>query len=123
MSNDEKKYTEKDLILAKRMACDTLAREITVKQHVKAATVTNTPYSGSLSDTEITRLRDILFPRPRITRPRVMTSSGGVAYRVADGRLQVQQPSGHWEPRYNESFNGMVRDLFANPTETVEDDA
>jgi hypothetical protein len=65
------------------------------------------------------------YPLPTVTRPRVFMDSDGDQYRVVDGTLQTRRNgSDEWvigriaiiaEDRHE------IDDLFAHPTETVED--
>ena len=118
--NSEKKYTEKDLILAKREGYVRGARQFDMRGN------TDWTYNASAKG---------VFQLPKITRPRVVRTKDyindrtyEVQWRVRDGVLEAQENiCGEW--RKGLSFQvtpARVRvwsDLLANPTETVEDDA
>lgn len=68
-----------------------------------------------------------LYPFPKITRPRVV-KIGDWTYRIYEGALQTQR-FGDWmgnagvTPIKCAEDAYAFADLFANPTETVEDDS
>jgi hypothetical protein len=70
------------------------------------------------------------YPLPMVTRPRVVTDSFAIAWRLADGALEFRlSQSAPWRvtPHYGPMGVTVERirlwaDLLANPTEQVEDE-
>lgn len=122
----EKKYTERDLVMAKREGWDECAYQMTV--------------CGQGSK-ESDAMRDATFPLPKVVRPRVVedpTSIPGARFwRVCDGKLQTRKGRGldtEWYDQQNaHAFHDrdfpyptrerlqLWSDLLANPTEEVEE--
>ncbi len=123
MSDNEKRYTERDLILAKRKGWDECAYRLSM--------------AGAGSE-ESEREKDRAFPLPKTTRPRVVKDPEGDGYWMvfkgeigwtafarghADGILLWE---GH-DMRRAELFRltparvAIWSDLLANPTEEVDD--
>ena len=109
----EKKYTERDLVLAKR---EGYARHcVAVCGNTKNAT----------------ELAARTYPLPRVTRPRVWVDpNGDTRFQVVDGVLFGKdfEEDEEWLPVDSYAFNVTPErvvawaDLFANPTEEVDDD-
>jgi hypothetical protein len=103
---DEKRYTERDLVMAKREG-----------------------YTRNCSNSHCalcaTRAKE-LFPLPKITRPRRLKDSTGTRWRFNEGRLECFDNSIWTEgPFYTMATPERIRiwyDLLENPTEEVEDD-
>ena len=76
---------------------------------------------------EILGYLDRVHPLPRIERPRVLTDSAGVAWRVFDGIVQARITHHLWSHQLGllaiaSERAAIFASLFASPTETVEDD-
>jgi hypothetical protein len=110
MTDDEKKYTERDLILAKREVWEDTWRLAWAAS------------GRSLTRPETAVMR---YPFPKKTRPRVVTVED-TEWRVFGGHLQVRYGAhGGWYgpvPRVTQARVAVWTDLFAHPTEEVEDD-
>ena len=106
--SDEKKYTERDLILAKREGymrhCEKFCARIN-KEDANVSAV-------------------VEYPLPKVTRPRVVRRADGCELRLSGTELQYRRPGNEWY-----TYNGMyidennrsaLLDLLANPTEEVD---
>lgn len=125
---DEKRYTERDLICAKREAFERGA-EMVFRQFAIHADVTH--WRGT------TALAAEAYPLPKITRPRVVMDphDSMIAYRLVGGNFEYCVGSGPWkgmdaidEQWSRENYVSPKRvalwaALLANPTEEVDDDA
>lgn len=103
----ERKYTERDLVLAKR-------------QGVRTALIHET----YLSVKQIEGVADYHFPLPKVTRPRVVVDPHNP--RVTWSILgTVARHDGTWgfEPAPTLERIKMWADLLANPTEEVEEES
>lgn len=104
---DEPRYTERDMILAKREAYAAGAKAW-----------------GAASKNGVLRAARE-YPFPKITRPRVVRDKFGVGmlWRVMSGELQSSFRGNEWcvEPAYvTPERVALWADLLANPTEEVE---
>jgi hypothetical protein len=119
MSGGEKKYTERDLVMAQREA------------FARGGYLLRDPFTPR---DEWRRRAEREYPLPRVTRARVVRDTAGIAWRVVDGRLEFDrgderlEPSQQWATTdwYGTLRIGAERirlwaDLLANPTEEVED--
>ena len=104
--SDEQKYTERDLILAKR--------EGYVRHCLQML------MSKQYAETDAA----LLFPLPKVTRPRVVRREDGCELRLFGTELQFRWRNDEWK-----CYNGMcvdeinrsaLLDLLANPTEEVD---
>lgn len=115
---DEKKYSERELIEAKREGAEWVLARLTCWQ-------------APLYEPQVKSIAAKLFPLPKVTRPRVVRWHN-YEYKLEGGMVQQRHcptPScrGGWfsivtvsansEPRYLR----MIADLLENPTELVED--
>jgi hypothetical protein len=63
------------------------------------------------------------YPLPKVVRPRVVTDSEGTQWKVVDGGIVGFRPPSCTVQRIpDKELVTIWADLFANPTETVEDD-
>lgn len=127
--SDEKKYTERDVVMRERAA---FAKGRCMSQHEM--------HEEELPCIACNQRARHLYPLPSVTRPRVVRdvtsgmAGGGYEWRVVNGGIQWR-PLGDmtWRaPASDGVVHGMylfpervrtLADLLANPTETVEDDA
>lgn len=110
---DEKAYTARDLILAKREGFATHCKRMC-----------------GWSDKTAERVAAEEYPLPKITRPRVVTDSQGTEFRVRDGDLlegrRQDRPDNPGWGQFSawDITPERIRlwaDLLANPTEEVDD--
>lgn len=114
----EKKYTERDLVLAKREAfADGIA--------FRYAQTLDLPDHRLHCDTVEARRR---YPLPKVTRPRVVRVEGrqrDMEYRVIGNDVQfrsTKHKGADWQSSsLTPSALRELADLLANPTETVEE--
>ena len=105
--SDEKQYTERDLILAKREG---------------ARVALFTPVSGCTAQQAIDTANR-LFPLPKVTRPRVVAGLRA-QYKVVDGVVHGRSnASFDWRVSASIHVDDVVRvaNLLANPTEEVDE--
>lgn len=122
MSDDAKKYTLRDMVLAQRKAFE----DATVRS------------SGNFAMREFPDMESLkaatkrLYPLPTVTRPRVERDpfSPGMHWKVIKGGTDarcVTDVSGEWETPDGVFVNAervkLWADLLERPTEQVEDDA
>lgn len=109
--SDEKQYTERDLVLAKREGYVLHCTQLCGNDEMAAARAVG------------------LFPLPKRTQPRVVKDGYGIEWRMNDGTLEWKGDSsrGRWEPSsaYGALAIGSKRvalwaNLLANPTEEVD---
>ena len=112
--SDEKRYTERDLILAKREG---------------ARVALFTPVSGCTAQQAIDTANR-LFPLPKVTRARVVRAKVGpfgFDWRLVKNTLEYANPEEEdWEPYKVErgewaDIAKILNDLLANPTEEVDE--
>ena len=116
---DEKRYTERDMVLAQREAW----------QNGAACHSTHKTFG------DIRRDAEKRYPLPKVTRPRVVVVQGREWKVAPDGQLlsRAAEPPGFsvgertWTMRSQlmpivRDINALA-DLLANPTETVEDES
>ena len=111
--SDEKKYTEKDLVLAMRKGWDECAYRMTLA-------------GGGSKESEAMKLA--CFPLPKVTRPRVVNGPAGRhwAWKLEDGRFWFRNDNRSawelvrdaWKP--TPELVPLWYDLLANPTEEVD---
>ena len=109
----EKKYTERDIILARRQGAAWMR---CAQRH---ALDWDEPGDGPCDDC-VKRAREV-YPLPTITRPRVHKDHRGVEWRVVGGKIQRNCSSGWTDIDEPPDFAVAIASLVANPTETVED--
>lgn len=84
--------------------------------------------SALLRILDVRPLAAVAYPLPKITRLRIRKfSPGGNDLCVVDGALmERRRPFDHWRPAFgwvlSAEFIAFAADLFANPTEDVDDD-
>lgn len=106
--SDEKKYTGRDLVMAKR--------EGFLEAHSWARL-------GIAGDHEAERLAATEYPLPKRTQPRVVTPPGRpYDIRIHDGRLEIRHTVGWTHILHVTGVEAILMDLLANPTEEVEDE-
>ncbi|MGJ0510237.1 MAG: hypothetical protein ACR652_24595 [Methylocystis sp.] len=117
MTTDEKKFSERDLILAKREAFKNGAA------WMKGEVVYGSAPNGGWADAANER-----YPMPKAIKPRVITANG-TNYRVVDGWLEEQSacisPAPAWKrvgglPYYNDGLTRLA-DLILDPTREVSE--
>jgi hypothetical protein len=117
----EKKYTERELVLAQRRAFRDGAQALYCHKVIPSG---HSPYADALD--EVRESTDKRYPLPKVTRPRV----------VSDGTLEWKYENGYVMYRYSGSSDWystkysevpinprrveVLADLLANPTETVD---
>lgn len=109
--DEPKKYTEREYVLAQRDA-------------FMAGLADPIQYWGKDALQEARKR----YPLPRVTRPRVVKDATGWEWMLADGSQLRYRASfaSDWSDSLNLGAKGRIaalRDLLANPTETVEEDA
>jgi hypothetical protein len=117
--SDEKKYSERDMVMARRQGFVTGIHEFYSHRDV--------PRHLSYVTDDAERKAARVYPLPTVTRPREHVDKDGYRWRCVDGRLESKS-SRYAEWSCDDSC--LVRpsdalalaDLLANPTETVEDD-
>ena len=119
--SDEKKYTQRDLVLAQREAFRDGAQALYYHEVIPAGP---SLFSDALD--EVRENIDKRYPFPRVTRPRVVRDTAGDQWRIRDGKLEVNCSFG-WESAVSVTDIDMetlkrLSDLLANPTETVDAD-
>jgi hypothetical protein len=110
--SDEKKYTERDLVMAKREAYEGGWRD-------------HRGYCPGRAPLDVTEIARTVFPLPKVPRPRVLADGYGWDWRVR-GHLLEKKPSRGgselWSTVISVAGNrdALLSDLLANPTEEVE---
>jgi hypothetical protein len=106
--SSEKKYTGRDLVMAKR--------EGFLEAHSWARV-------GIAGDHEAERLAATKYPLPKRTQPRVVTPPGRpYDLRIHDGNLQIRNKVAWAHIFHVTGVEAILLDLIANPTEEVEDE-
>jgi uncharacterized pyridoxal phosphate-containing UPF0001 family protein len=113
---DDKKYTERELILAKREAFERGAKW----RFVRA--IDESKAYSALADEEYETVTAQRYPLPKVTRPRVEPLPGG-KYRVLNGVLQVNIGDDWRRAGWTVEEISKLYKLIADPVEEVEDDA
>ena len=114
----ENRYTERDLVLAKREGFKDGAEVVFTHFGCSLGSVAGVRWRGS-GPLAVER-----YPLPRVTRPRVVTLGCGHEYRICDGRLEWRtHENGSWMTLHNIAhMMDELRHLLAHPTEEVDDD-
>lgn len=89
------------------------------------------PNEGAIRKDYATDHARVLYPLPKITRPRVKVDTYGERWRVTGGKLEVWLTNNQkWEHLFYYKQHvitperaAIFHDLFQNPTEEVEDDS
>ena len=114
--SDEKKYTERDLVLAKREAFCAGRGAAFVHYDIGAPQGKAWPGSAHLAAER--------YPLPKVTRPRVVTREDGCQLRISGGQLQYKWLDGDWREygsiNWTPAQRAAMADLLANPTEEVD---
>ena len=109
MTSDEKQYTERDLVLARREGFERGAVALASR--------------GAFEDVARTEA-ERRYPLPKVTRPRVVTRTDIVEIRIMDGVLQYRGAGCGWsvyrQVYWSPGMQDAMRDLLANPTEEVD---
>lgn len=131
MADAEKKYTEREMVLAKREAGYEMAIAWVGEYNERCSCTACTPKATNIQADAVRR-----YPLPLVTRPRVVSDIANVdwcrEFRCVAGRIEQREVRGDnrsltWAPIAGgwEITPRTVRffaDLLANPTEQVPDD-
>lgn len=111
--SDEKQYTERDLILAKREA------------YVAGHSCATAPHCDVITRDTASREAAYRYPLPKVTRARVVKDSVGDKWSVVDGCFVCHDGEtgenifiSSW---CSPEFIRALADLLANPTEEVQE--
>lgn len=105
--SDKVKYTERDLVLAKREAFVAGACDTTFASRIGASSEANRRYT-----------------LPKVEQPRVETGADGWSFRVINGKLESRGPKDlRWYPSQfvPQDRVAVAAKVLANPTELIED--
>ena len=117
---DSAKYTERALVLAQREAF-VAGVDARYDQSVRPNRLSCVGEFDKHCASVAACLR---YPLPKVTRPRVLTDQYGTSWRVRDGQLEMKPTESiSWTVAYRHGVAALFRDLLANPTEEVDDDA
>lgn len=117
--SDEKKYSERELVRAKREAGYEMAIAWVAEYNMRCACTASTPKASFIELDAKSR-----YQLPLITRPRVLTI-GDLRFRLVDNKLHWRQGSdGRWwcSTLSASDMIGLLSRLADNPTETVPDE-
>lgn len=112
--SDEKKYTEREKVLAEREAY----RKGNASERAMAFGSGNYVGGGPVS-------AEKMYPLPKVTRPRIVVDRAGHEWTWVEGRLCFRQtPTSNWISASSSLIGEGARDalatLLANPTEEVD---
>lgn len=118
--NDEKKYTERDVVERERRAFLNGIVALHLQKEIPSG-----PSVGRAVD-RARAMTNRTYPLPTVARPRVVRDGHGLEWKWEYGQLWMRQtPASVWlcasPPMISEGARLPLADLLANPTEEVDD--